>query len=83
MMAEKNGRIELHQAWFWDCPNCGDENFCRSVTLELTDEDKEEIAELTRTMPFEHQTGDWISAPSDVTCRSCGKDFEVERDGDG
>ncbi len=79
-MPREPEKVELHQAWSWDCPECGRENFERAVTCELSDEDKQHMKE-DHGIP-DPMTGDWVSAPLDVTCKHCGKDFETEEPDD-
>ena len=77
--------VELHQAFVWDCDNCGAENFCRSrvVTPESIDPD-----ELPDNTEHDEAVRDWIesggsgifhTAPESVRCRECDTEFETEQ----
>lgn len=71
-------KVELHNAYVWDCDACGAENFVRAVTVEMTPEDVEAMKERYGGDDEEWQTGNWMSRPDDVTCSKCGAKFEVE-----
>lgn len=83
-------RVELHQAFMWDCPACGRENFERAVVCEDPDEDQ--IAEALEAGVISQEEvaaglqGTWMLAPERVTCKhaDCGKEFEAfdQLDGD-
>lgn len=76
-------RVELHQAFMWDCPACGRENFERAVVSEAPQE--EQIAEalasgaVTEEDLAEGLEGQWVFAPDRVTCKhaDCGKEFDA------
>ncbi len=68
-------KIELHTAWQWDCPECGVENLERAVTVEMSQEDREEMMEEHGLEPG--VTGDWTTQPDEVTCKSCNREFET------
>lgn len=57
---------ELHPATFWDCENCGTENFVRSLAVRMENEDRETV-------------GMWYTTPTRVTCRKCGFEYLVKR----
>lgn len=78
--------IELHQAWTWDCDNCGTGNYCRAVTAELTPEEKEEmLREEYGIQPYdavpEALNVEMITCPVQVTCSSCGAEFKTKEHG--
>lgn len=73
-MSEK---VELHPAHTWDCPDCGRENFCRGVTMEMSNEDVQEMIDRFGGEPTDHRSY-WITAPESVTCAHCGKEFEAK-----
>lgn len=88
-MAEK---VELHDAFFWACDDCGADNFARAVTL---DEDSEQIPEALRMLGqaeravMQSVVGDgdeieagtvWMTKPDRVTCKDCGVTYEVAPD---
>ena len=61
--------VELHQAFLWTCEECGRDNFERAITHEPGDDDEDEIPE-----GFE---GVWLTAPTEVTCKHCGEEFDI------
>lgn len=67
LLTEKT--VEMIPAYMWDCPHCGQENFQRSVSVTLTDEDREQMG------LEEDEDGSWQTFPTTVCCRSCGKRF--------
>jgi len=71
-------KVELHPAHTWDCPDCGKENFCRGVTVEMTEEDIAGQIEMYGGEPEDWRTGHWITKPDIVTCVHCGVEFETE-----
>jgi len=69
----KMEHVELHQAFMWDCPECGLENFARSVRLELS---PEEIEEMSENFGVASSTDSRFSIiPENVTCKHCEKKF--------
>jgi len=75
-MRSPQAKIELHMAYVWDCDSCGRENFCRGAVLEFSEEDRAELREEHGVEEWE--SGEWMSAPEEVTCQHCGKEFEVD-----
>lgn len=73
MMNKPLLKTELHPAYVWDCDECGQENFARSVVLELSDEEKAEAEEDHGIDP--DGVGFWSTYPDSVTCAACGKRF--------
>lgn len=75
-------KVELHNAHVWDCEECGRENFCRSVTVEMNPDDPRD-AELIALAKAECEEigGDvnsfWQSEPEVVVCSHCGAEFET------
>lgn len=72
--------VELSPAYMWDCPNCGRENFQRSVLLAMTDEDRLEMD----LAP--NEVGSWQSYPNIVVCRFCEQQYQTKHisdDGEG
>ncbi|MFA5766410.1 MAG: hypothetical protein WC919_00615 [Candidatus Paceibacterota bacterium] len=67
--------VELAPAYMWDCPNCGRENFQRSITTAITDEDRVEMD----LDPCE--TGCWQSYPNIVICRHCDSQYTTRHVG--
>lgn len=76
--------VELHPAAVWDCDECGVENFCRHIKPEMIDRDQT-VSMLMEEMDipqFEAEkaadNGEWVIAPSEVKCRSCGAVFATQ-----
>jgi len=67
---------ELHQAFSWICNNCGQRNFERAVTMEMSPEDIEEAKNEFGMEPWEE--GNFLTAPDIVKCKNCGKEYETE-----
>lgn len=70
-------RVELHLAFVWDCDDCGRENFTRSITKEISEEEKQEMCE--RYGIDDLPPGVLMSAPEVVVCKHCGSEFETIR----
>ena len=68
--------VELHGAFMFDCPECGRENFCRSVQPTFSEE---EYSILCQEEGVEND-GTWVFAlrPTHVICAYCDTEFEVE-----
>lgn len=69
--------VELHPAHVWDCDECGRENFCRGVVVELSEEDKEAMIVQEGGVPEDWATGNWLTAPELVRCVHCGIEFRT------
>jgi predicted RNA-binding Zn-ribbon protein involved in translation (DUF1610 family) len=61
--------VEVRLAFAFTCPDCGAENFVKSVLHEFTAQEQEELADDLGEKP---QTGSWITHPEEVACSSCG-----------
>lgn len=55
-------KVELHPAFWWTCDSCGRENYGRAVRPSNAGTDD----------------GEWLLAPTHVTCEACGTVFETE-----
>ena len=65
--------VELHPAHVWDCPECGIENFCRGVVVEL---DEDGMRHMREEYGIEDaETGDFLMAPEEVVCANCDMTF--------
>ena len=76
-------QVELHLAHMWDCPECGRENFCRSITKEQTpDEKRQTMAKHLEIDPMDvtpdMMQGEWTSAPEEVECAHCSSEFKTK-----
>lgn len=67
--------IELHAAFFWDCPECGRENFVRGVKPEFSASELAELRDEHGINPWE--TGSFLLRPNDVKCCHCNEKFAV------
>ena len=63
--------IVLSPAYIWDCPNCGRENFQRSITTLMTEEDHIKMG-----LDMD-EGGYWTTNPSSVVCRWCNKNYKT------
>jgi predicted nucleic-acid-binding Zn-ribbon protein len=71
--------VELNPSYIWDCPECGRENFQRSVTRYLDPNDPEDGAVIIG-LYGELNSGRLVSAqstPDRVTCKHCQTEFRV------
>ncbi len=67
--------VELHGAFSWDCPECGRENFVRSITVEMTPEDIAEFKADHGGEDEDWQTGKWMTRPDEVVCSGCRREY--------
>jgi transcription elongation factor Elf1 len=67
-----NKSVEVRLAFAFDCPECGQENFARSVFHEFSQDEQAEMADELGERP---QTGKWITNPEHVICSKCGSQF--------
>lgn len=75
-------KVELHCAYQWDCEECGKENFCRAVIVEMTPEDRAEMRKRHGGDDEGWETGNWMTRPDEVTCSSCNAVFETVENGE-
>lgn len=79
-------KVLLQSAYVWNCPDCGQENFVRAVSLDLTDEEKLETiaqAEGIDVDEVEIEAGilqnlKLMASPEEVQCFNCCEVFESE-----
>lgn len=71
--------VELHNAYFWDCPSCGQENFGRLIRPEFSEDELAEMREDWGVQPWE--SGEFLLRPKSVECSRCGEGFVVEDEG--
>lgn len=85
--------VELFTAYYWNCPNCGQENFEHGVQPELTDDEwlelqkqidpdageswREQSSEELAT--FRQEMG-LIAQPISVKCGKCAASYPVEHE---
>ncbi len=77
-------KIVLHQAFMWDCPECGTENWQRAIVLEPEDADRrglipEDADQLQLEALEELAEGYWVTSPTSVICSECKNRFKVAR----
>ena len=79
--------VELHEAFMWDCPSCGRENFVRAIRVyreDLTTNDIEdlleefELADVSELDELFEQDMILTMAPSQVTCKDCANTFPAD-----
>ena len=68
--------VELHGAYVWTCPECGQDSFHRGVTLER--EQVEGMVPPDAMATFEAYQGSWMTAPDTVRLGAAG--VAIERD---
>lgn len=73
--------VEMHPAFFWDCPECGTENFERAISPELSESELEALREDHGVNVWE--SGEFLMMPLKVTCKRCNKAFVTEHDREG
>lgn len=71
-------RVELHNAWIWTCHECGQDNFERSVTAEMSEEDRRFYAEELELDVSEFLKTEFVTQPDTVVCSHCEARFDVE-----
>lgn len=83
-------QVELHQAYVWDCETCGTENFCRCITADLNDDDREAAyrhfvgLEDYQSLPEGWRNFTLTTCPDQVTCSTCGGLFKtIDQRGEG
>lgn len=78
-MSSNNGtpKVEIHDAFVYDCPNCGRENFIRSFSEDLTPDEVNELVDKYGEDPEYWSSGCWASRPTEVTCEFCSSSYET------
>lgn len=76
-MPEKT--VEVSLAFVFNCADCGEENFVRSVLHEFSPAEQAEMAEELGERP---QTGGWVTHPEHVKCERCGAEFRAVNPGE-
>ena len=61
--------VEMVPAFLWTCPDCGRDNFERSVVVELSPEEMQELREDHGVEVWEQ--GEFLSCPKAVVCQHC------------
>lgn len=87
--ARSNEIVLLHPCWWWDCPGCGTENYCRSVRAEFADKDEliemvmaaEDVSKLDAEQMMDNGlTPEFHTRPDDVSCAKCGVSYPCKSD---
>lgn len=71
--------IELWAAWFWTCDCCGNDNFVRAITAEITPEEAQAYADRYGMTPEDFLDGEWHTKPEVVKCQYCSAEYLVEQ----
>lgn len=80
--------VELHQAWTWDCDNCGRENYARAVSVNPDEFEAGELEEVADALGVggipgvDYEFGELhkmlVSQPEVVKCAHCGEEFSTK-----
>lgn len=75
--------VELHQAYLWTCDVCGRDNFERSITIDPESIDLDDLPDgvdpdMVREWIDGGGEGDFVTAPTRVTCGHCRAVFDVD-----
>ncbi len=86
-----NRKAVMHNAYVWDCMECGTENFQRAVVFSPEASDAMGLVPPTEDgeewrgdehRPEVQIEGHWMTYPRTVTCGDCGKTFDCEDPGE-
>lgn len=85
------GEVELHDAFIWDCDDCGRENTVRCIPvldadIDLSEEQEDQIREDLGMHPWESIEPEAIAQalvriPYEVTCKYCEASFHASPPG--
>jgi len=76
MAQNRKRKVELLNAYFFICPECGTTNYGRGCTNEMAQED---IDQLKIDLGIElDEPGEFYFLPEEVACEACLKEFDVE-----
>lgn len=67
-------RVQVVDELVWYCPDCGWRSLVELVIAELTQDERQEMAE---DFGVECDTGDFYVQPPYVVCDQCGEMFET------
>lgn len=71
------GAVELHSAFMWDCPHCGTENFQRSISYRMTEEDMARVGISPEEVEENGINAMAMTIPNFVSCRDCKNRFRA------
>jgi len=74
----KETTVELHDAFYFICPECGNTGWVKATRIEMGDE---EMRTMDEEMGFSGP-GMYMKAPEQVTCENCKKNFEATMEGE-
>lgn len=66
--------VELRAAWEWTCEECGEDNFCRSVTVLVAED---ELVDYPPEIHDDLRQGAFYSMPASVKCQFCGAEYDI------
>jgi hypothetical protein len=69
MVKRFSENVELFQAFVWTCPECGIDQFERSIHVELSAEEMQELREDHGVEAW--APGQFVTAPHEVKCKHC------------
>lgn len=72
-ISHPKSHVELLPAFLWICPECGAENFERTIVAELSAEQMQELRDEHGVEPWEE--GEFLTNPQNVVCKDCSKEF--------
>lgn len=68
--------VELHQAFFWTCNQCGKDNFIYAVTVRLSEEQVQEVVKERGGTEDFWRNGAYLQTPNKVTCKFCSAQYK-------
>lgn len=75
-------KVELYQAFFWVCPECEIENFCKAIPTEPDQEDIDNLREIMNIDNPESEIPPIYVVPYNVSCSNCNAQFTTSTDDD-
>lgn len=69
-------RVELHDAFFFICPECGKTGWVKALRAEMSEEEKQEMQDQMGG------PGCMMMAPNSVKCERCKMEFEAFLEGE-
>lgn len=81
MAQEKSKKkVELHDAFFFICPECGKTTFLKGMIQEMSEEDLTEMKSVAG-IDLEDD-GYFLNIPEEVACHHCKEGFDVDLEED-
>jgi len=69
-------KAELLPAFLWICPSCGLDNFERTIVVELSEVEVQELRDDHGVESWEK--GEFLTSPREVNCGHCRESFRTE-----